>query len=67
MGTNKKQYFMPSWPTLFPGLIDGKSNERIDTRVIRLVVNCIALRHDIRRLSGEGHAVSGEMFKDYST
>jgi len=25
---------MPSWPTLWPGLIDGKSNERIDTRVI---------------------------------
>jgi hypothetical protein len=23
---------MPSWPTLYPGLIDGKSNERIDTR-----------------------------------
>ena len=23
---------MPTWPTLYPGLIDGKSNERIDTR-----------------------------------
>ena len=23
---------MPAWPTLWPGLIDGKSNERIDTR-----------------------------------
>ncbi len=23
---------MPAWPTLYPGLIDGKSNERIDTR-----------------------------------
>ena len=22
---------MPTWPTLYPGLIDGKSNERIDT------------------------------------
>ena len=32
VGTNKKQYFMPSWPTLYPGLMDGKSNERIDTR-----------------------------------
>jgi len=32
VGTNKKQYLMPSWPTLYPGLIDGKSNERIDTR-----------------------------------
>ena len=32
VGTNKKQYLMPSWPTLWPGLIDGKSNERVDTR-----------------------------------
>ena len=32
VGTNKKQYLMPSWPTLWPGLMDGKSNERIDTR-----------------------------------
>ena len=23
---------MPSWPTLWPTLADGKSNERIDTR-----------------------------------
>jgi hypothetical protein len=23
---------MPAWPTLWPGLIDGKSTERIDTR-----------------------------------
>ena len=23
---------MPSWPTLWPGLTEGKSNERIDTR-----------------------------------
>ena len=32
VGTNKKQFLMPAWPTLYPGLIDGKSNERIDTR-----------------------------------
>ena len=32
VGTNKKQYLMPAWPTLWPGLMDGKSNERIDTR-----------------------------------
>ena len=23
---------MPSWPTLYPGLMDGKTHERIDTR-----------------------------------
>ena len=23
---------MPAWPTLWPGLIDGKTNERLDTR-----------------------------------
>ena len=32
VGTNKKQYLMPAWPTLWPGLIDGKSNEKVDTR-----------------------------------
>ena len=32
VGTEKKQYFMPSWPTLYPGLMEGKSNETIDTR-----------------------------------
>ena len=32
VGTNKKQYLMPTWPTLWPGLMEGKSNERIDTR-----------------------------------
>lgn len=23
---------MPTWPTLWPSLLDGRSNERIDTR-----------------------------------
>ena len=23
---------MPTWPTLYPGLMDGKTNERLDTR-----------------------------------
>ena len=32
VGTNQKQYFMPAWPTLYPGLMDGKTNERLDTR-----------------------------------
>jgi len=32
VGSDKKQLFMPTWPTLYPGLIEGKSNERIDTR-----------------------------------
>ena len=33
VGTDRKQFFMPAWPTLYPGLLEGKSNERIDTRV----------------------------------
>src|SRR5438046_690445 len=32
VGTNKKQFFMPTWPTLYPGLVDGKTNEIRDTR-----------------------------------
>ena len=32
VGTDKKQFFMPAWPTLYPTLADGISNERIDTR-----------------------------------
>ena len=30
--SNKKQLLMPTWPTLYPGLIDGITNERMDTR-----------------------------------
>jgi hypothetical protein len=33
VGSDKKQFFMPAWPTLWPGIVDGKSNERLDTRV----------------------------------
>lgn len=25
---------MPAWPTLYPGLAEGKTNEILDTRVI---------------------------------
>ena len=32
VGTDMKQFFMPAWPTLYPGLIDGKTNELLDTR-----------------------------------
>ena len=28
---------MPSWPTLWPTMIDGKSNEKIDTRAKDMV------------------------------
>ena len=28
---------MPTWPTLYPTLMDGKSNERIDTRAKDMV------------------------------
>ena len=34
VGTNYKQFFMPAWPTMWPGLMDGKTNEKLDTRVI---------------------------------
>ncbi len=32
VGTDKKQFFMPTWPTLWPGLMDGKTNEGMDSR-----------------------------------
>ena len=32
VGSEKKQLLMPAWPSLYPGLIDGKSNELVDTR-----------------------------------
>ncbi len=32
VGSNKKQLLMPTWPTLWPGLLTGKSGEDIDTR-----------------------------------
>ena len=31
--SDKKQLLMPTWPTLWPRLIDGKSNEEVDTRM----------------------------------
>ena len=30
--SDKKQLLMPAWPTLWPGLIEGKTNEKVDTR-----------------------------------
>lgn len=30
--SDKKRLLMPSWPTLYPGLLDGKTNELLDTR-----------------------------------
>ena len=32
VNSDKKQLLMPTWPTLWPGIIHGKSNELIDTR-----------------------------------
>lgn len=32
VNSDKKRLLMPSWPTLYPGLIDGKTNEVMDTR-----------------------------------
>ena len=31
--SDKKQLLMPAWPTLWPRLCDGKTNERLDTRM----------------------------------
>ena len=32
VGTNSNQYFMPAWPTLYPGFVDGKTNMLYDSR-----------------------------------
>ena len=32
VGTDKKQFFMPAWPTLYPALHTGKVNTQLDTR-----------------------------------
>ena len=32
VNSDKKPLLMPAWPTLWPRLIDGKSNEYMDTR-----------------------------------
>ena len=33
VGTDKKQFFMPAWPTLYPQLENGKVNFTMDTRL----------------------------------
>ena len=32
VGTDKKQFFMPAWPTLYPALHTGKVNMKFDAR-----------------------------------
>ena len=32
VGTDKKQFFMPAWPTMYPALHTGKQNFALDTR-----------------------------------
>ena len=32
VGSHKKQFFMPTWPTLYPALETGKSNNTMDTQ-----------------------------------
>jgi hypothetical protein len=32
VNSDKKELLMPTWPTLWPALLSGRSNERIDTR-----------------------------------
>ena len=44
VGSEKKQYFMPTWPTLWPGLMEGKSNETIDTRVFLITLTLNSLK-----------------------
>ena len=37
-GSDKLEFFMPTWPTLWPGLADGKTNVRFDTRDTQLTL-----------------------------
>lgn len=32
--SDKKQLLMPAWPTLWPALLEGGSNERINTKPV---------------------------------
>ena len=32
VNSGKKQLLMPAWPTLWPGLTDGKANDLINTK-----------------------------------
>ena len=32
VGSGRKEFFMPSWPTLWPGLENGKTNITFDQR-----------------------------------
>ena len=32
VGTNKHQFFMPAWPTMYPALENGKTNNIMDTQ-----------------------------------
>ena len=32
VGTDKKQFFMPAWPTMYPALENGKNNFAMDTQ-----------------------------------
>ena len=47
VGTNQKQYLMPTWPSLWPGLIDGKAPDRLDTRVITMTLTILAKRSSV--------------------
>ena len=37
--SDKKQLLMPTWPSLWPALLDGKSNERLDTRPLDIRID----------------------------
>ena len=34
VNSDRKQFFMPTWPTLYPGLQTGKTNMFIDNRPV---------------------------------
>ena len=38
-GSDRLEYFMPTWPTLWPGLAEGKSNIKMDRRYVDPIVD----------------------------
>eukprot|EP00997_Jenningsia_sp_PLL12_P009724 NODE_6744_length_491_cov_47.266968_g5953_i0.p1 GENE.NODE_6744_length_491_cov_47.266968_g5953_i0~~NODE_6744_length_491_cov_47.266968_g5953_i0.p1 ORF type:complete len:157 (+),score=35.07 NODE_6744_length_491_cov_47.266968_g5953_i0:47-472(+) len=48
VGTDRKEYFMPSWPTLWPGITEGKSNIETSHWIKQPVLND---NHDVPNLA----------------
>ena len=47
VGTDKKQFFMPAWPTLYPALENGKVNFTLDTRPKDVKYNDAMMKDEI--------------------